>query len=81
MSSFLTIGPNLSLRYSWYIFDCLKDFLSDFSDLLSSRFLYRSLDLEREGESSFVFLDPFFLLSLLSELDELEDDEDCLLLL
>lgn len=77
------MGPNLSLRYSWYIFDCLKDFLSDFSDLLSSRFLYLSLDLERDGESSFVFFDPFFFLFLRSELDELEedDDEECLLLL
>lgn len=74
------MGPNLSLRYSWYIFDCLKDFLSDFSDLLSSRFLYLSLDLEREGESSLVFLEPFFFLALRSELEELEED-DCLLLL
>lgn len=74
------MGPNLSLRYSWYIFDCLKDFLSDFSDLLSSRFLYLSLDLEREGESSLVFLEPFFFLALRSELEELEDD-GCLLLL
>ena len=74
------MGPNLSFRYSWYIFDCLKDFLSDFSDLLSSRFLYLSLDLEREGEFSLVFLEPFFFLALRSELEELEED-DCLLLL